>query len=526
MEIFREWYGCSVTLPWSILHSADISRLQGQVTDLETEAGTPLPILNPSVRVILLAHSAGLVDLCLVFSCTYDTDAPAHSGLVASDTLFSVLDHRPVSADPDVKLMFPLIHGLMAFDTPYNGLSRSMFAYGAFSQYHNLSSIWSIGTSVGALLSSGGTALASTQGPSWKRWQLLASRTGTYGAIIAGGVAAYANRAEIAQSLSKLNKEKISDSWSKANRENLYQGISRVPTYVSRNSIGEGFAWIASHLKFVGALMKQAQLKTRLERLSHLKGIGVVNVYTSLGDNGYWTGGYFVPKRTFCAIPTAAEEFQIFREQPNTEASDEIAAHCSMFRPDKNPKYEEMAEASRDMVLDWLKNDPRNVLDDYKPSQGQRERSMSEAQQWDDDGNVLGSSEGGKDGNEDEWQLQAILNAQGMPEPADGGISNEDLKKAAELPLPAEEVSGEAMKQLWDGDGDPPKSWASRISRPFSGISMPAMPSIPAVHIPGRGKHDGANGGDKTSEQGTETKVPKGKVREEGEIDKGVQEDT
>jgi hypothetical protein len=55
---------------------------------------------------------------------------------------------------------------------------------------------------------------------------------------------------------------------------------------------------------------------------------------------------------------------------------------------------------------------------------------------------------------------------------------------------------------------------------------MPAMPSITAVHIPGRGKHDGANGGDKTSEQGTETTVRKGKVREEGEIDKGVQEDT
>jgi hypothetical protein len=152
VEIFREWYGCSLTLPWSILHGADISRLQGQVTDLETEAATPLPILNPSVRVILLAHSAGLVDLCLVFSRIYDTDAPAHSGLVASDTLFSVLDHRPVSADPDVKLMFPLIHGLMAFDTPYNGLSSSMFAYGAFSQYHNLSSIWSWHLSRGAVI--------------------------------------------------------------------------------------------------------------------------------------------------------------------------------------------------------------------------------------------------------------------------------------------------------------------------------------------------------------------------------------
>lgn len=182
-----------------------------------------------------------------------------YSGLVAADALFSILDHRPVSADPDVKLMFPLVQGLMTFDTPYNGLSRSMFAYKVFSQYQNISSMWSISTSVGSLLYTGGSAVpavAPSQAPSWKRWQLLASRTGTYGAIIAGGVAAYANRAEIAQSLSKINKENISDSWSKVNRENLYQGISRVPTYVSSNSVGEGFAWIASHLKFAGALMK------------------------------------------------------------------------------------------------------------------------------------------------------------------------------------------------------------------------------------------------------------------------------
>jgi hypothetical protein len=49
-------------------------------------------------------------------------------------------------------------------------------------------------------------------------------------------------------------------------------------------------------------------------------------------------------------------------------------------------------------------------------------------------------------------QLQAILNAQGMPEAAGGGTSDEDLNKAAELPLPAEEVSEEAMKHLWSGD--------------------------------------------------------------------------
>lgn len=150
-----------------------------------------------------------------------------------------------------------------------------MFAYGAFSQYRNISSIWNIGSSVGSLLTGQGAASAASQtaltaasrNPSWQRWSLLASRTGTYGAILAGGVAVYVNRNEIAQALKGVNRETISQSWSKVNRENIGSAISSVPTYVTRDSIGEGFAWMASHLKFVGALMKQAQLQTRLQRL-------------------------------------------------------------------------------------------------------------------------------------------------------------------------------------------------------------------------------------------------------------------
>lgn len=367
-----------------------------------------------------------------------------------------------------------------------------MFAYGAFSQYQNISSIWNVGASVGTLLTGTGTRTAaanqlatkSSGSTSWKRWQLLAARTGTYGAIIAGGVAAYVNREEIRHSLSNINKESISSSWSKMNYDNISEGFSRVPAYVSRDSIGEGFAWMASHLKFVGALMKPAQLKTRLERLGQLKGIGVANFYISLGENGYWTGGYFVPKRTFCAIPKEPlEEARIFREQPNVDASDEIAAHCTMFQPEKNVRYEEMAEKARDLIVECLKNDPRAVVDEYKPSQAQRQRTMSEAQMWDDDGKVLGHKKDEKGGNEDESQLQAILNASGMPEAQDGGVSDEELQKAAELPLPVEDVSEEDMKKLWDGDGekDASKTWRSRLASPFTRLQMPAMPSMPSM---------------------------------------------
>lgn len=388
-------------------------------------------------------------------------------GFVAADTLFSILDNRPISPDPNVKLMFPLIQGVLTFDTPYNGLSRSMFAYGAFSQYQNISSIWNLYSSVTSFGAGATTSqIVSSRGSSWARWQALAARTGTYGAIIAGGAAAYANRAEIAEYLSKINKDNISQSWSKVNKESLSEGL----LYVSRDSVGEGFAWMSGHLKFVGALMKQAQLQTRLERLSQLKGIGLVNLYTSLGENGYWTGGYFVPKRTFCAVPTGSKDMGKFKEQANTKAANEIQAHCGMFKPERNPQYGTMVESARDLILGWLENDPRKVVDDYTPDQLQRSRSSSESQLFDDDGKVKSSAVNSAHGKpEDELQLDAILRCQGMPQPEDGGVSDADLKRASEVPLPV----------------DAP-SWRSRVPNPRISNPLGSI-SLPAIRIPGWG---------------------------------------
>jgi len=391
-------------------------------------------------------------------------------GFVAADTLFSVLDNRPISSDPNVNLMFPLIHGVLAFDTPYNGLSRSMFAYGAFSQYQNLSSIWNLASAV-STFGAGATASqmvtrTAHQSPMWKRWHAIAARSGTYGAIVAGGVAAYMNRTEIAQGLSMVNRDNIAQGWSKVNKENISQGLA----YVSRDSIGDGFAWMGSHLKFVGALMKQAQLKTRLERLSQLKGVGITNLYTSLGENGYWTGGYFVPKRTFCAVPVEKDTGSLFEEQANSKAANEIEAHCSMFRVEKNPNYEKIITRSKELVLKWVEVDPRKVVDDYKPDIRQRAQSISEEQLFDDDGKLQDASKASNiSEDEDEVQLQAILSSSDLPLPEDGGVDEEALKLAAAVPLPQ--------------DDDTPTTWKSRITKPFNGVSMPSVPK-PSMSLP------------------------------------------
>ena len=44
-------------------------RLQDQVTDLEQNAATPQAILNPSVSVVLVAHSMGCVECRLDPAC-------------------------------------------------------------------------------------------------------------------------------------------------------------------------------------------------------------------------------------------------------------------------------------------------------------------------------------------------------------------------------------------------------------------------------------------------------------------------
>ncbi len=311
---------------------------------------------------------------------------------------------------------------------------------------------------------------------------------------MAGGVAAYVHREQIYSSLSslsssmpKINKESLShlslptmqgtrSSLSSLGQINYYDNISQGLTYVSKDAIGEGFAWMASHLKFVGQLMKTAQLTARLERLDELRGIGVANLYTSLGENAVMNGGYFIPKRTFCAVPTEnskveegrtekekEKDARIWREIPNPKAANEIVAHCSMFRPDRNAGYATMLSMATELVSEWASKDQRSttIIDNYSPSREVLHRSKSESQLWDDDGKVLKpvveaedeverkdwSTTGGERSetseDEDEKQLSVILQCSEMEglQGTKEGKENDDiaLKAALEVPLPVDE---------------------------------------------------------------------------------------
>ncbi|KAI1801338.1 hypothetical protein F4811DRAFT_574250 [Daldinia bambusicola] len=310
---------------------------------------TPWPPHDRDVGVILVAHSMG--------------------GFVASDTLFLILKERKEGS-----LLFPLIQGVLTFDTPFNGLARSMFVYGAFSNYQKVSTVFNVMTALSAAPSAlGKSALKQTTAklPSsktsrsvWKGWQLVAVRTGTVGAIAAGGVAAYIHREKIMdgmRSMRNLNKESVKEGYQQG-IDTLSQGLA----YVNRGNVGRSFEYLSGHFTFVGTLMKQQELSQRLERLATLKGIGIHDFYTSLGENGVWSGGYFVPERTFCAIPAKDHQaYPLFSRHVIRKTEDEVQAHISMFIRDKNEEYEQMTEEASNLAIRWF-NDDSEIFDDPK----------------------------------------------------------------------------------------------------------------------------------------------------------------
>jgi hypothetical protein len=334
-------------------------RLRERVMEVrKSHLPTPWPPNDRNVGVILVAHSMG--------------------GFVAVDTLFRVLNDRAASENLSAP-MFPLIQGILTFDTPFNGLARSMFVYGAFSNYSKVSNVFNVMTAMAAAAPASiaklglkqsarraavGVSKTRSSNPAFATWQLVAVRTGTVGAIAAGGVAAYMHRKQILEGLSSmrnLNKESVVQGY-QSSVDALGQGLA----YINRGNVGKSFAWLSEHFTFVGALLKQNELSRRLDRMAALKGVGIADIYASMGENGYWSGGYFVPERTFCAVPAKDQPAAgLFSRQVLEDADDEIQAHMSMFKPDNNKNYEVMTSEAAKKVVQWF-NDETEVWDDPK----------------------------------------------------------------------------------------------------------------------------------------------------------------
>ena len=374
--------------------------------DIEVDNRTPSPTVDPSVHVVLCGHSMGgivaaetLLSIAKdepVLSSAVDDNITANSTYSGSQQ-HSNLDNNDSSAttsstpvSDSSRLFFPFVQSIVAFDTPYLGISPGVLAHGAEEHINHASSAYKAFESATSFFGRGsasrspspipGAASKGLPAPSgssggWSKW-------GKYAAF-GGAAAALAGAAGAA--------------------------------YLSRDQISQGFAWAGSHLEFVGCLARGADLQKRVEnvvQLSKSHNIGFANFYTALGEKvtsqTKYAGAMLGSDRTFCVVPKGAQQADsptgTKRDAPrsstpyqrpaksqkppssssalddemrngeqvrqfaddaskskgrwvkcvNEAVGDEIKAHGSMFSPKTNLNYHSMRDAVRDEILDWV----------------------------------------------------------------------------------------------------------------------------------------------------------------------------
>lgn len=318
--------------------------------DLEVANQTASPTVDPSVHVFLVGHSMGGIVAAEALLLLAAEQPIPHNPTKDNQSAPQANDQAPV-VEPGT-FMFPHVQGVLAFDTPYLGISPGVVSYGAEGHYRNATTAYNAFSEVAGLFGYGGksdgpggaatatTAKEPTKSlppttdaaatPSWQRWGRYAMFAGAAGAVAAGGAAAL---------------------------------------YSQRQNLTAGFDWVSSHLAFVGCLARTSELRQRISRLAEVekeRDIRCVNFYTCLGQGATSlvettaTGKTsFSQKiirsknRTFCALPsevekgeaiaTSAQKGLRWTKAVNNRATDEVKAHISMFLPKDNPAFFDLA---------------------------------------------------------------------------------------------------------------------------------------------------------------------------------------
>jgi hypothetical protein len=313
-----------------------LSRLLEKVIDLEVQSNTPSPTIDPSVRTILIGHSMG--------------------GIVAAETAIALTSEHPVHGSTDAEkeeasrpgedattapserpgtpngLMFPYIQGVLAFDTPFLGISPGVVAHGAEEKYVAASSVVAQLGGLAGLW--GGTNQQEKQGGN--------SNRGTAGALPASTSPASSYAASRSTSATNVADRKPDDNnpWNRWGKLAMYAGAvgavaaGGAAAYMKRDQISTGWGWVSSHLEFVGCLARKEELRRRVAymvRLNRDLGVGFGNHYTRLGKAASsrqvgMVGTVLGSQRTFCVVPKR-EAAGDWKEAVNDAATDEIGAH-------------------------------------------------------------------------------------------------------------------------------------------------------------------------------------------------------
>lgn len=292
-------------------------------------------------------------------------------GIVAADTLLSILDDDIITLPngrkqrKGVGFMFPRIQGILAFDTPYLGLSPAMFAYGTDTKLRSASTtISQISTLASGLLAS----RAASEGANVVQKNKEADAAGRRPGPSSQSRSSRSSSGSRSRSHSQSYREPpapppaaaaaaAAGLWGGWGKVAAYAGAASILAaggaiaYFKREELGHGIGWVSSHLEFVGALMKHEELRKRTKRASSVPDVGFATLYTALGEQGKEKG-----ERTFIILPAKGTEHAgMFHRCVNPKASDEVDAHVSMFSPKTNPWYPEMGHLSRDLIAEWVK---------------------------------------------------------------------------------------------------------------------------------------------------------------------------
>ncbi|KAI0013895.1 hypothetical protein F4779DRAFT_639059 [Xylariaceae sp. FL0662B] len=306
-----------------------------KVIDLEVANGTPSPTVDPSVRTILIGHSMG--------------------GIVAAETVIALSSEHPIKAhegnddapsSPSFNgLMFPYVQGVLAFDTPFLGISPGVVAHGAEGQYNNAAAALTQLSGLTGMLFGASAASAG-------REQYTAAKTSGKKPVAALPAPKSENKQQKQQKptppkeqkpnppkdqnpnppreqkpnppreqkpnppkdqkqnplreqkpsppkeqkpnppkAQKPNPPKDDNGWGWGKIAIVAGAASAIAAggaaaYMNREQISEGWSWVGSHLEFVGCLGRAEELKARVRnmvRLNHELGVGFANLYTRLG---------------------------------------------------------------------------------------------------------------------------------------------------------------------------------------------------------------------------------------------------
>ncbi|KAK1979964.1 hypothetical protein LZ30DRAFT_783073 [Colletotrichum cereale] len=323
-----------------------------KVIDLEVANGTPSPTVDPSVRIVLAGHSMG--------------------GIVAAETVIGLTSDKPIYSEDGVEkkaaddpsmpafntLMFPYIQGVIAFDTPYLGISPGVVAHGAEGHYNAANAAMT-------QLSGLGTAL-------WgAKQQQQAASPARNKAPVAALPAPPTNNASQQQQQGAWGWGKIAMVAGSAAAVAASAGAA----YYNREQITQGLSWATSHLAFVGCLAKGAELQKRVQYMARLNrelDVGFANLYTRLGKAAgskevSVVGTVLGRDRTFCNLPKKGAA-GVWEAAVNDAATEETQAHMNMFEEKMNPGYDKLKQDAANLIAQWTRNEWYKTSEEDKPA--------------------------------------------------------------------------------------------------------------------------------------------------------------